>query len=172
MKYEFIRSALKCVAIFTEKVIFPYLNLAEIGTQQNFVDILPKLYSDLQKGEMDTLAQYQVQYSFQFDSHLSKVDDAILMRFCKYVAKALEIARGREYGFSEEGRNERGTRVNILTSEQLANLPTNNILSERELAAFDLQVKKFARATNHHFKANGKYIRIMRNSNYINKNQA
>lgn len=160
MSYDFLKTTITCVAIFSAKFTLPFLNFAEVGTQEQFVNTLPKLYADLMNSKLSTLEGYSVPYKFSIEWELENVHEAILSKICVQVAKNLKVARGREYGIVDDNDRplkERGTQINLLSREELLGLPTNNILSERELAMFDIQMKKFARSTNQHFKGNGKF---------------
>ena len=59
---------------------------------------------------------------------------------------------GREYGFADKNEPARATQLNLLTAEELAQLPTNNIASERILSVFDRNTVA-AKSRNHIFNA-------------------
>ena len=56
------------------------------------------------------------------------------------------------YGFRDKNEPARATQLNLLTLEELANLPTNNIPSERIFSVFDRKAVA-AKLHNHKFKA-------------------
>lgn len=156
----FLKKTIKSVAIFSYNVTLPFLNFAEVGTQENFVNLLPLLYEDLLAGKIDTLVDYKVTYKFKFDEVPDQLEQSMLDIFSRQAASNLLIARGKEYGIGEQAGKERGTKLYLMSKNDLCGLPTNNIISERELAAFDLQVKRFARSTNNQFKGHGMYHTI------------
>ena len=51
---------LECLAYFNHYVTFPFLNCTEVSSQIQLLEILPKLYSDLTDGKIDTLQNYVV----------------------------------------------------------------------------------------------------------------
>ena len=59
---------------------------------------------------------------------------------------------GREYGFADKNEPARATQLNLLTAEELAQLPTNNIPSEGIFSVFDRKAVA-AKSRNHKFKA-------------------
>ena len=59
---------------------------------------------------------------------------------------------GREYGFADKNEPARAMQLNLLTAEELAQLPTNNIPSERILSVFDRNAVA-AKSRNHIFNA-------------------
>ena len=46
---------LECLAYFNHFVTFPFLNCIEVSTQEELVNIIPKLYNDLLEKKTDTL---------------------------------------------------------------------------------------------------------------------
>ena len=58
-------TALKALSFFTYKVTMPYLNMVERCNQNDLVKILPKLCRDLEKGNLETLADYHVPWMHQ-----------------------------------------------------------------------------------------------------------
>ena len=59
---------------------------------------------------------------------------------------------GREYGFADKNEPARATQLSLLTAEELAQLPTNNIPSQRIFSVFDRKAVA-AKSRNHKFKA-------------------
>ena len=55
---------------------------------------------------------------------------------CEHSAKALKLQCGREYGFADEGQEARAIDLTLLTTEELKDLQTNNLICERWLAHF------------------------------------
>ena len=96
------------LAFFTHKVSLPLLNFVEISSQEELLEVFPKLHEDLQ---------------------------------C-----------GREYGFADKNEPARATQLDLLTAEELAQLPTNNIPGERIFSVFDRKAVA-AKSRNHKLKA-------------------
>ena len=154
LNVEYIIIALKCLAFFSKKVTLPFLNMCELKTQKDLVDILPKLKDDLASSKMDTLCEFEVDYSFQPDSPLSQY---ILKGFCEKAAINLTNQRGREYGFAD-GEAEKEPRATVLSQidrAALEGLPTNNLECERDLAKFDHLARRSAACSNKRFTAKG-----------------
>ena len=63
-----------------------------------------------------------------------------------------DLQCGKEYGFADKNEPARVTQLNLLTAEELAQLPTNNIPSERILSVFDRNAVA-AKSRNHIFNA-------------------
>ena len=59
---------------------------------------------------------------------------------------------GREYGFADKNEPARAMQLNLLTAEELAQLPTNNIPRESIFSIFDRKAVA-AKSRNHKFKA-------------------
>ena len=118
--------------------MLPFLYCVELSKQAQLGSILPKLYQDPKEKKMDTLQQLFVPYrhvkkAFDWDSTQSAwlmyVDGAhILMRQC-----------GREYGFATGdlcGKYAQATQLYLLSTEELVQLPKNNIPADHHLVAF------------------------------------
>ena len=57
--------ALKVLGWFGYKVTMPFLNMAEKAEQQHMVEVLQRLYGNLQESKVyDVLSAYKVDYSF------------------------------------------------------------------------------------------------------------
>ena len=59
---------------------------------------------------------------------------------------------GREYGCADKNEPAQATQLNLLTAEELAQLPKNNITSERVFLVFDRKTVA-AKSCNHKFKS-------------------
>ena len=62
---------------------------------------LPQLYSDLTEGNLNTLQEYHMPYSFQTVKQLSAIEQQIL-RTCKRAVADLATQTGWEYRFGIE----------------------------------------------------------------------
>ena len=148
---------LSVLAFFTHKVSLPLLNFVEISSQEELPRLFPKLYGDLQRGKMDTLEQYLVKYCHVVVSPPTNETETLLLEsMCLNVSKSMMLQCGREYGFANKNESARATQLNLLTAEELAQLPANNIPSERTFSVFDRKAVT-AKSRNHKFKA--KHIR-------------
>ena len=154
---EFFITELSLLAFFTHKVSLPMLNFVEISSQEELLRVFPKLYEDLQKGKMDTLEQYLVKYRHIVVSPPTNETEALLLEsVCLNASKSMMLQCGKEYGFADKNEPARATQSNLLTAEELAQLPTSNIPSERIFSVFD---RKVVAAKSHNHKFKGKSIR-------------
>ena len=71
---------------------------------------------------------------------------------CIDAAEGLKLQCGREYGFSSD--EARATQLHKLTESQLQGLPTNNLVTERDLSKFS-RLAEVAKFRNKNFKAKG-----------------
>ena len=111
------------------------------------------MYEDLQKGKMDTLEQYLVKYRHIVVSPPTNETEALLLEsVCLNASKSMMLQCGKEYGFADKNEPARATQSNLLTAEELAQLPTNNIPSEGIFSVFDRKAVA-AKSRNHKFKA-------------------
>ena len=51
-------------------------------------------------------------------------------------AAAIKFQCGREYGFTD-GEKSRATNLSLLSVQELEGLPTNNLITEKDLSRFD-----------------------------------
>ena len=101
---------------------------------------------------MDSLEQYLVKYRHIVVSPPTNETETLLLEpMCLNASKSM-LQCGREYGFTDKNEPARATQLNLLTAEELNQLPTNNIPSERILSAFDRKAVA-AKSRNHIFKA-------------------
>ena len=112
------------------------------------------MYEDLQKGKMDTLEQYLVKYSHIVISPPTNETETLLLLepMCLNASKSTMLQCRREYDFADKNKPARATQLNLLTAEELVQLPTNNIPSERIFSVFDRKAVA-AKSRNHKFKA-------------------
>ena len=80
----------------------------------------------------------------------------ILKKMCLHAAQVFDCQKGREYGFGNFRllNPPRATELHLLTDEELAGLPTNNLESERHLAGFGKRAE-VAKFSNKRFTAKG-----------------
>ena len=133
----YIEIALRCVAWFTYKVTLPFLNMCELENPHKLLELLPKLHDDLKRANMDTLKNYQVDYSFDLVEPVTNLEKFILEHFCMQGASDIQRQRGREFGFSKEGEKPRCTDLTTVDNVQLSKLPTHNLICERDLSRMD-----------------------------------
>ena len=82
----------------------------------------------------------------------NETETLLLEPMCLNAFKSMMLQCGREYGFADKNEPARATQLNLLTAEELAQLPTNNIPSERILSVFDRNAVA-AKSRNHIFNA-------------------
>ena len=144
------------MSYFTHKITLPFLYFVEVNTQEDLLDMFPKLFSDLKVGKMDTLQDYIVEYT-HVKVHKPTEDIAfnILLLMCNDAATVLERQAGREYGFGRfVDEPARATKLHLLTPDERCNLPTNNLDSERNLTVFGKRAP-LAKFRNKKFTAKG-----------------
>ncbi|KAK6179055.1 hypothetical protein SNE40_011501 [Patella caerulea] len=152
LECEFIVIGLKVLSWFTYKVTLPFLNMVELCSQKDLLNILPKLYDDLSTNSLDTLCNYQVNYSFEVSEPLSAIEKHILSLCSNKAAADLATQRGREYGFGPESdASSRATALHKLEPSLLEFLPTDNLDCERDLAKFDKLAQRSAACSNKRF---------------------
>ena len=106
---------------------------------------------------MDTLMDYSITYPhMKVTTPTSNLVKMILQKMCVDAAITLERQVGREYGFGEifSKNPPRAAQLHLLSSEELAGLPTNNLESERHLAGFGRRAV-VAKYRNKRFSAKG-----------------
>ena len=116
------------------------------------MQILPKLHEDLSGKNLETLADFHVNYSFVPTEPDTAVEKHFLGRFCLKAAEDLATQRGREYGFgSNQDKASRATFLQSIDPTTLTYLPTNNLDCERDLAVFDKLARRSAACSNKKF---------------------
>ena len=156
LESEFIMTALKALSFFTYKVTMPYLNMVERCNQNDLVKILPKLCRDLEKGNLETLADYHVPWMHvNASGHhpTTDLDHYLLDAFAVKSAGGVKMQCGREYWETTEDITERATSIHLLSVEERKNLPTENLSTERCLARFGNLASLSAAHSNRFFKA-------------------
>ena len=104
--------------------------MCELSSQSDLLQLLPQLKKDLEKGILETLSKFDVNYFFMIDKPSSNLKRLILQKFSEKAAVDLTTPRGREYGFCEVKQNPRVTDLTKLTMKQLDHLSSNNLDSE------------------------------------------
>ena len=94
---------------------------------------------------------------FEIEETLSAVEKYIFAALCVAAAAAdMATQRGREYGHAKEvDTAPRTTDMTSLNPENLADLPTNDLNCERDLARFDKLATKSAACSSRKFSAQG-----------------
>ena len=150
----FFITELFALAYFTLKVSLPLLNFVEISSQSGLLKVFSQLYADLVDGKMDTLREFSVEYRhIQIPNLTSDTESLLLEKMCTQAAKTLLLQCGREYGFGETAKITRSTQLHLLPAEEIKQLPTNNIDSERVFSVFDRKAAVSSRCRNYKFKA-------------------
>ena len=128
-----IAAGFKALANFTYKVTMPYLNFVEISSQAEFIKVLPQLFKDLSAHNLKTMQEYTVSWTHvtSTTSPLSELDCYLLDQMCFKATKGVRLQCSIEYW-----DDTRTTQLHKLQPDQLNNLPTNNLVSERYLAMF------------------------------------
>ena len=81
---------------------------------------------------MDTLEQYLVKYCHIVVSLPTNETETLLLEsMCLNASNSMMLQFGREYGFPDKNEPARATQLKLLTVEELTQLPTNNIPSEK-----------------------------------------
>ena len=159
MSSEIFLTELEALAYFNEKVTFPFLHCVEKSSQQELLEILPKLHEDLLNKKLDTLKEFVVNIrGVSINEPKSDVGKKIIDMMCIEGAAGLEMQCGREYGFSsnrEENDENRATNISLLSPSSLEGLPTNNLSAERNLSEFDRRINKISKSINKRFTAKG-----------------
>ena len=102
---------------------------------------------------MNTLEEYLVEYRYIVVIPLTNETEALLIESI-YLnpSKNTMLQCGREYGCADKNEPAQATQLNLLTAEELAQLPKNNITSERVFLVFDRKTVA-AKSCNHKFKS-------------------
>ena len=101
-------------------------------SQDKVLEIYPKLFQDLKSGEMDTQSDYLVMYKHVPGKPPTSETDHLLKAMCEGASKSILLQCGHEYGFGQEiDAPVCATKLHLLSKEDLAGLPINNIPSER-----------------------------------------
>ena len=153
---EFLLTELNVLAYFTHKITLPFLYFVEVNTQDDLLAMFPLLFQDLLEGKMDTLKDYTVEYTHvRVNKPTESIAANILSMMCTDAANVLERQAGREYGFGKYvDEPARATKLYLLTPEDRAGLPTNNLDSERNLTVFGKRAP-LAKFRNKKFTAKG-----------------
>ena len=80
----------------------------------------------------------------------SDLSKKIVDKMCISAAAAVKLKCGRQYGFSDAEKG--ATDLSTLAANELEGLPTNNLVTERDLSRFDREAQ-VAKSRNRRFKA-------------------
>lgn len=156
LQSELFFSELHALAYFNYWVTFPFLHLVEVGSQDDLLTFLPKLYHDLLCKKTDSLKNFVIPMR---NISIPALTNAVVIRLvelmCVEAAEGIRLQCGREYGFGQNTEKERATDISKLTLEERKDLPTNNLITERNLSVFDQRASKSARCRNRKFTAKG-----------------
>ena len=83
--------------------------MCELSSQSDLLQLLPQLKKDLEKGILETLSKFEVNYSFMINKPSSNFERLILQKFSEKAAVDLTTQRGREYKFCEVEQNPHAT---------------------------------------------------------------
>ena len=150
----FIAAGFKALAIFTYQVTMLYLNFVEKSSQEDLINLLPKLHEDLKAANMNTMSSYQVNWThIKVTSSLespTELESYILKQMCFKSAQGINHQCSREYW--DENAVPRATQLHLLNKSQHQNLPTNNLVTERYLVTFGYLASLSAKRSNRFFK--------------------
>ena len=94
---------LECLAFFNYFVTFPFLNCVEVSTQEELVDIIPRLHNDLLKAKTNTLEKYIMKMRRIPIPELStSTAKTIVDQMCFSAVESIKRQCGREYGFADK----------------------------------------------------------------------
>ena len=151
MSSELFITELECLAYFNHFVTFSILNCIEMSTQADLLFTLPKLHEDLKAKKVDTLSKFIVSIHGMSTSMLSSdLSKRIVDKMCISAAAAVKLQCGRECGFYDAEK--RATDLSTLAVSELEGLPTNNLVTERDLSRFNREAQ-VAKSRNRRFKA-------------------
>ena len=121
------------------------------------VELLPKLCLDLANRKTDSLSSYKVEWTrVQVVKNCleNELDHYLLGEMCAQAAVGVELQSKGEYrAANDEDVTPRAIQINSLISNELKNLPTNNLNCERYLAKFGYLAAQSAVHSNKLFKA-------------------
>lgn len=90
LECEFIIMAMRAVAIFTNKIILPYLNMVSKSNQLMYSNIIKNLYDGLTSGNLDVLEEYAQpfhKHALEIESNLEKQLLELFSSKCAIVLK-------------------------------------------------------------------------------------
>ena len=130
----------ECLAYFNHFATFPFLNCVEISIQADLLLILTKLHEDLKAKRVDILSKFIVSiHGMSTPTLSSDLSKRNVDKMCISAASAVKLQCGREYGFSDAEK--RATDLSIMAANKLEGLPTNNLVTVRDLLRFNRDAK-------------------------------
>ena len=142
------------MAWFTFKVTLPFLNMCELQKQSDLLAILPQLKLNLESLKMNTLVEFEVDFSFKVDEADSVLGKHISKKFCKQATIDFMTQQGREYGFAEHEKSS-ATNISEILKEQVDYMAVNNLDCERDLVKLDQLAKRSVMCSSEKFTAKG-----------------
>ena len=142
---KFLITELQVLAYFTQVVILPFLYFVKVNSQEELLEMFPRLFNALKCGTVDNLKEYQVEYPHtQVTQPTTDVAQQLVKKMCEDAAAVLERQAGREYGFGNEvDVTPRATQLHLLSPEDCADLPSNNLDAELSVFGKRAPVVKF-----------------------------
>ena len=131
---ELFINELECLGFFNHNITFPFLNCVETSTQAELLVTILQLCKDLNNYNNIDTAEIRCFNSWDINSKM------IVDMMCTSAAAAIKLQCGREYGFTD-GEKSRATNLSLLSVQVLEGLPTNNLITERDLSRFDREAK-------------------------------
>ena len=111
-----------------------------MNTQADLLFTLPRLHEDLKAKTVDTLSKFIVSiHGMSTPALSSDLSRRIVDKMCISAAAAVKLKCGREYGFSDAEK--RATDLSIMAVNKLEGLPTNNLVTVRDLLRFNREAK-------------------------------
>ena len=83
-------------------ITLPFLYFVEVCTQEDLLEMFPRLYDDLTCGKLDTLQDYIIHYPHvKVNKPSSDLELKILNMMVSATADVFSLQCGREYGFGK-----------------------------------------------------------------------
>ena len=121
-----------------------------MSTQADLLFTIPKHHEDLKAKRVDTLSKFIVSiHGMSTPTLSSDLSKRIVDKLCISAAASVKLQCGKKYGFSDVEK--RATDLSTLASNELEDLPANNLVTERDLSRFDREAQ-VAKSRNRRFK--------------------
>ena len=147
---ELFITELECLAYFNHFATFPFLNCAEMSTHADLPFTLPKLHKDMKTKRKGIWSKFTVSvHGMSTPTLSSDLSKRIVDKMCISAATEVKIQYRREYGFSDAEK--RATDLSTLAANDLEVLPTNNLVTKRDLSRYDREAQ-VAKSRNRWFK--------------------
>ena len=131
----YLRMLLNLLAYFTHVVTLPFLYFVEVNSQNGLLEMFPRFFNDLKRGTIDTLKEYRVKCPHvQVIQPTTNVAQQLIEKMCEDAATVLKRQASQEYGFGKGVYGTpKATQLHLLSPEDRAGLPSNNLDAERHL---------------------------------------